>query len=88
MLLEQRMKVVRRVLKWSCRIVTVIELQFCFMPEKGTIGVMLNLKMLKRRVYIVRVEKVVFCGPESFDRVPSSVRMGYDEYHQVSNESV
>ena len=43
-LLEHRMKVVERVLeKRLCRIVSVDEMQFGFMPERGTIDVVFIL---------------------------------------------
>ena len=48
-LLEHGMKVVERVLeKGFCRIVAVDELQFCLMPERGTIDAMFISRRLHK----------------------------------------
>ena len=67
--LEHGMKVVVRVLgKMLGRIVSVDQMQFGFMPERGTIDAAFILKKDARRVSCHRKKVVcVFCGPrESF----------------------
>ena len=58
-LLEHGMKVVKRVQKRPCRIVTVDEMQFGFMPEKGTTDVYFE-KAAKR--VSCQKKKAVFHG--------------------------
>ena len=75
-LLEHVLKVVERVLEKSlCRIVTVDEMQFGFMPEIGTIDAVFILRRLqgeyhvkgkKQYIYFVDLEK-------TFNRVPRKV---------------
>ena len=68
-LLEYGMKVVEMVLKRLCRIVSVDEMQFSFMPERGTIDAV-YLDKDARRVSRRRKKVVyVFCGSrESFSQ--------------------
>ena len=67
-LLEHEMKVVETVLVNSlCRIVTVNEMQFGFMPVRGIIDAMFFLRRLIELHHANWKKLYVFCGPrESF----------------------
>ena len=71
-LLEHDMKVVERVLENRfCRIVFVDEMQFGFMPERGTINAVFILRRLQEE-YHAKEKKLYMCfvGLEkAFDRV-------------------
>ena len=75
-LLEHGMKVVERVLeKRLCRIMTVNEMQFGFMPERGTIDAIFILRGMQEE-YHAKVKKLYMCFVElenAFDRVPRKV---------------
>ena len=82
-LLEYSMKVVERVLdKWLCRIVSVDEMQFGFMPERGTNNAIFILRRMEEE-YHAKGKKVVcvFCGlRESFRQsTKESIGMGLEE---------
>ena len=66
-LLEHAMKVVKMVLQRSLRrIVTNNEIQFAFMPERGTIDAVFILRRMLEE-YHAKGKSCVFCGPrESF----------------------
>ena len=74
-LLEHSMKVVERVLeKRLCRIVSVDEMQFGFMPEKGTTDATIILRMQEE--YHAKGKKLRMCFVDlekAFDRVPRKV---------------
>ena len=62
-LLERGMKLVERVLeKRPCRIVTVDEMQFGFIPGRGTIDVVFILRRLQEE-YHAKEKRHVFYGP-------------------------
>ena len=74
-LLEHGRKVVERVFeKRLCRIVSVDEMQFGFMPERGTIDAIFILRMMQeyhakgKKLYMRFVDL-----EEAFDRVPRKV---------------
>ena len=69
-LLEHGMKVVEKVLeKRLCRIVTVVEMQFGFMPERGTIDAVFILRRLQEE-YHVKGKVLCFVNLEkAFHRV-------------------
>ena len=50
-LLEHEMKVVERVLKRLCRIVIADEMQFGFMPERGTIDAVFILRRMQEEYH-------------------------------------
>ena len=63
-LLEHGMKVVERVLeKRLCIIVTVDEMQFGLMPERGTIDAVFILRRLQEKEHAKGTKLHVFCGP-------------------------
>ena len=70
--LEHGMKVVERVFeKWLCRIVSVNEMQFGFMPERGTINAVFILRRMQGK-YHARGKKLYMCFVDLekvFDRV-------------------
>ena len=59
------MKVVERVLeKRPHRIVTVDEMQFCFMPERETVDAVFILRRMQEAYHAKGIKVVyVFCGP-------------------------
>ena len=67
-LIEHGRKVVERVLiKMINKIVTVDEMQFDFMPEKGTIDAVVLLTSLQEEYHAKRKGVYVYCGSrESF----------------------
>ena len=74
-LLEHEMKVVERVLKRLCRIVTVDEMQFGCMLARGTIDAVFILRRLQEE-YHAKGKKMYMCFvkiEEAFDRVPKKV---------------
>ena len=75
-LLEHGMKVVERVIeKRLYRIVTVDEIQFGFMPERGTIDAVFILRRLQEE-YHSKGRKLCMCFVDlekAFDRVPRKV---------------
>ena len=96
--LEQGLKVVKRVLeKRLSRIVSVDEMQFCFMPERGTIDAIFILRRMQEE-YHTKGKKIVyvFCGPrESLSQsTKQSVGMGIAKekntksFGYISDESV
>ena len=70
------MKVVERVLeKWLCIIVSVDEMQSSFMPERGTIDAVFNLRKMQEE-YHAKGKKLYMCFvviENAFDRVPMKV---------------
>ena len=75
-LLEHAMKIVEKVLEKKMRLmVKVDEMQFGFMPGKGTIDAVFILKGLQEK-YLDKEKKLYMCfiDPEkAFDRVPRRV---------------
>ena len=75
-LLEHGMKVVERVFeKMLRRIVSVDEMQFCFMPERGTIDAVFMLRRMHEECH-AKVKKLYVCFVDiekAFDRVPRKV---------------
>ena len=70
------MKVVERVLeKMLCRIVSVGEVQFGFIPEGGTIDAVFILRRMQEIASCQRITAgCVICGlDKAFDRVPRKV---------------
>ena len=75
-LLEHGMKVVERVFrKRLCRIVSVDEMQFGFMPERGTIDAVFILRRMQEE-YHAKGKKLYMCFVDlvkGFCRVPRKV---------------
>ena len=75
-LFEHCMKVVKRVFEKSLyRIVAVNEMQFGFMPERGTIDAVFILRRMQEEHY-ARGKKLLLCFVDlekAFDRVPWNV---------------
>ena len=75
-LLKHGMKVVERVLeKRLCRIVSVDEMQFSFMPERGTINAVFMLRRMQEE-YHAKGKKLYMCIVDlekTLDRVPRKV---------------
>ena len=73
---EHGMKVVERVLENRlCRIVSVDEMQFGFMPERGTIDAVFMLRTLQKE-YHAKGKKLYMCFVDlekAFDRLPRKV---------------
>ena len=73
-LLEHGMKVVKRVLKKMLHgIVSVDEMQFGFMPDRGTINAVFILRRMQEEHH-AKGKKLCFVDQEkAFDRVPTKV---------------
>ena len=75
-LLVHGMKVVERVIeKRLCRIVSVDEMHFSFMPKRGTIDAVFILRMIQEE-YHAKGKKLYMCFVDlmkAFDRVPRKV---------------
>ena len=74
--LEHVMKVVERLMeKNPCGIVSVDEMQFGFMPERGTIDAVFILRRMQEEYHAKR-KKLCMCFVDlekAFDRVPRKV---------------
>ena len=91
------MKVVERVLvKRLCRIMSVDEMKFGFMPERGTIDAVFILRRMQEE-YQVKGKKLYMCFVDlekAFDSAKENVGMGIEEERKtrsfgwISDESV